>query len=291
MRFRALVAMLAVPTLALGAPKKKSAPAAGEPAPPPTTKTPSPCGDKILPLAVGNSWTYEMVPSPLPPDDQIKRISPAEVDSITVTVKSIEAAPKGGDTTITLEEKTSTDLLRDKGDPKHKPVLDEHTYTSTIVCNAKKFEISPESFFFSGEPGGYIGIKVDSIERPKGTSWQLTNGGIGDQPWREDVHMKWTRTPFEGSEAKLGSGRIELERQFTPEQPEPVATKLGVYTSEKLGLVTTGRVFSDTAAADAKPMELPANWITTLWIAPGAGVVQTLNPYAHMYQLTQATLK
>jgi hypothetical protein len=297
MRSRALVALFAVPALALGAPKKKGAPAAAPspddaaPVVAPTTKTPSPCGEKVLPLSVGNSWTYQMVVAPLPPDDQIKRISPTEVDSITITVKSIDAAPKGGDTTITLEEKTSTDLLRDKGDPKHKPVLDEHTYTSTIVCNAKKFEISPESFFFAGEPGGYIGIKVDSVERPKGTSWQLTNGGIGDQPWREDVHMKWTRTPFEGSEAKLGSGRIELERQFTPQQPEPVSTKLGSYTSEKLGLVTTGRVFSDTAAADAKPMELPANWVSTLWIAPGAGVVQTLNAYAHMYQLSQVTLK
>src|SRR6185503_14379614 len=158
MRFRVLVAVLALPTLALGAPKKHApaaAPAAGEAPPPPTTKTPSPCGEKVLPLAVGNSWTYAMIPAPMPPDDQIKRISPAEVDSITITVKSIDT-PKGGDTTITLEEKTSTDLAKDKSDPKHKPIMDEHTYSSTIVCNAKKFEISPESFFFAGEPGGYI---------------------------------------------------------------------------------------------------------------------------------------
>jgi hypothetical protein len=294
MRFRVLVALLAIPTLALGAPKRRGA------APPqvvqvgdapPTTKTPSPCGEKILPLSVGNSWTYAMVPAPTPPDDQIKRISPAEVDTITITVKTIDT-PKGGDTTVTLEEKTSLDLTRDKGnDPKRKPVIDEHTYTSTITCNAKKFEISPESFFFAGEPGGYIGLKLDSVDHPKGTSWQLTNGGIGDQQWREDVHMAWTRVPTEGSEAKLGSGKIELERQFTPQQPEPIATKLGVYTAEKLGLITTGRVINDGAAPDAKPMELPANWVSTLWIAPGAGVVQTLNPYAHMYQLTQATLK
>ncbi|HEX4449799.1 MAG TPA: hypothetical protein VH143_02960 [Kofleriaceae bacterium] len=295
MRFRVLVALLAAPSLALGAPKKKPAapaPAGSEDAaakPPPSTKTPSPCGVKLLPIAVGNTWTYAMVPAPAPPDDSIKRISPAQFDSITISVKSIDA-PKGGDTVITLEEKTSTDLTKDRSDPKAKKI-DEHTYTSTITCNAKKFEISPESFFFSGEPGGYIGLKLDSIERPKGTSWQLTNGGIGDQQWREDVHMKWTRTPTEGSEAKLGTGRIELERQFTPQQPEAVSTRVGAYTAEKLGLLTTGRVFLDGVAADAKPMELPANWISTLWIAPGTGVVQTLDPYAHMYQLTDATLK
>jgi hypothetical protein len=295
MRSRALVALLAVPTLALGAPppkKKAGAPAGGDPAaaPPPFTKTPSPCGVKILPMSVGNTWTYAMVPAPMPPDDQIKRISPAQVDSITITVKAIDT-PKGGDTVVTLEEKTSLDLTKDKSDPKAKKVIDEHTYTSTITCNAKKFEISPESFFFAGEPGGYIGLKLDNVEHQKGTSWQLTNGGIGDQQWREDVHMKWTRVPTEGSEAKLGTGRIELERQFTPQQPEAVSTKVGAYTAEKLGLVTTGRVFLDGAAPDAKPMELPANWVSTLWIAPGTGVIQTLNPYSQMYQLTDATLK
>jgi hypothetical protein len=289
MRLRALVAVLAFPALALATPKKKGAPAIVVPTQgdtPPTTKTPSPCGEKILPLSVGNSWTYSMIPAPLPPDDQIKRISPAEVDSITITVKSIDAK-KGGDTTITLEEKTSMDVTHEK-DPKKK-LIDENTYTSTITCNAKKFEISPESFFFAGEPGGYLGIRVDSIDHPKGTSWQLTNGDIGDKGWREDVHLSWTRVPTEGSQAKLSGGKLELERQFTPENPEPISTRLGTYAAEKLGLVTTGRVIND--GPDAKPNEMPANWVSTLWIAPGAGVVQTLNPYAHMYQLTQVTLK
>ena len=289
MRFRALVAVLALPTLALGAPKKHApAPVAAGGDAPPTTKTPSPCGEKVLPLAVGNSWTYGMIPAPLPPDDQIKRISPAEVDSITITVKSIDT-PKGGDTTITLEEKTSTDVTHE-ADPKKK-LIDENTYTSTIVCNAKKFEISPESFFFAGEPGGYLGVTVDSIERPKGGTWQLTNGDFGDKGWREDVHLSWTRVPKPESQAKLGSGKLELERQFTPENPEPISTKLGTYTAEKLAMMTTGRVINPSAPPDAKPMEMPANWVSTFWVSPGAGIVQTLNPYAHMYQLTQVTLK
>jgi len=38
-------------------------------------------------------------------------------------------------------------------------------------------------------------------------------------------------------------------------------------------------------------MELPAAWVSTLWLAEGAGVVQTLNPYMHMYQLSAVTLK
>ncbi len=260
-------------------------PAAGGP-----TGKATECGVKVFPLAVGNSWTYSMVPAPMPPDAQIKRISPAQADSVVVTVKSIEGGKKGADTVVTLEETSTTNITKDKDDKK--PVVDVTTITTTITCNTKKFEISPDSFFFSGEPGGFIGLKVDDIERPKGTSWQLTKGGIGDKEWREDIHANWTRLPHEGSEAKLGSGKLELERQFTPQPKELVATKIGTYTSEKLGLVTTGRITLATPASpDMKPMELPANWISTIWVAPGAGVIQTLNPYAHMYQLSAATLK
>ncbi len=252
----------------------------------PTTKTVSPCGVKILPLAVGNTWTYGFVPAPAPADDTIKRISPAAPNSVVITVKAIDTK-KGADTVVTLEEKTTIDLTKD---PK-KPLLDERTITTTITCNAKKFEISPDSFLFAGEPGGFLGLKLDSVERPKGTSWQLTNGGIGEGEWREDLAAKWSRVPTEGSDAKLGSGKLELERQFTPQPQETVKTKLGDYKAEKLGLVTTGRVTLDNAMPDTKPMELPAGWVSTMWLAEGAGLVQSLNSFAHMYQLTAVTLK
>ncbi|MEO6772989.1 MAG: hypothetical protein ABI467_08185 [Kofleriaceae bacterium] len=287
--YAALVALM--PVTASGAPKAKpkshqmidTSPGAGGP-----TGKVSVCGVKVFPLAVGNSWTYVMVPSPLPPDDQVKRISPAQAKQIDITVKSIAEGKKGADTVVTLEEKTTLDLTRDA----KKPQLDEHTITTTITCNTKKFEISPDSFLFSGEPGGYIGMKLDDVQHLKGTSWELTNGGIGDHSWREDLSAKWTRLPHEGSEAKLGSGKVEIERQFTPQPRESVSAKVGVYTAEKLGLITTGRVTLDTPASpDLKPLEMPANWISTIWVAPGAGVIQTLNPYAQMYQLSAATLK
>ncbi|HEY0250245.1 MAG TPA: hypothetical protein VGC41_01920 [Kofleriaceae bacterium] len=245
------------------------------------------CGVKVFPLAIGNEWTYTMVPSPLPPEDAIKRISPPEPNTIVIKVTDIKTDPKTKDTVVTLEEKATIDLTKDQ----KKPILDERTITTSITCNAKKFEISPDSFFFAGEPGGYVGLKLDSVEH-KSTSWVLTNGGIGEGQWREDVAIKWTRLPKEGSQAQLGSGKVELERQFTPQPQESISTKAGAYTAEKLGLITTGRVTLDkTLQPDTKPLEVPANWVTTLWIAPGAGVVQTLNPYQHMYQLSAATLK
>src|SRR5690606_846040 len=101
----------------------------------------------------------------------------------------------------------------------------------------------------------------------------------------EDLVIEWKRIPTEGSGAKLGAGKLELERQFTPQVPEPVTTKSGmVYKSEKLGLITTGRVtLENPGNPNHKPMELPANWISTIWLANDVGVVQTLNSYGHMY--------
>lgn len=284
MRFSVLLAAVALPSLALGAPKKQAPVAAATGGLHATV--PSPCGVKILPLAVGNTWTYEPVTPPVEPIDQIKRLSPARLKSIVLTVKSIDAK-KGADTVITLEEKITTDVSKDE----KKPQLDEHTLTTTITCGGKKFEISPDSFLFAGEPGGFYNITIDKLDHPKGTTWQLTNGGIGDAEWREDLAMHWTRVPTPGSNAKLGDGRLELERRFTPQQPENVIGKLGTLHAEKLGLITTGRVFLADAPADKPTMELPAGWITTLWLAEGVGLVQSLNSFGHMYQLTSATLK
>ena len=64
-----------------------------------------------------------------------------------------------------------------------------------------------------------------------------------------------------------------------------------MYRAEKLGLITTGRVTLEGAPADRKPMELPAGWVSQLWLADNVGVVQTLNSFGHMYQLIDTTVK
>jgi hypothetical protein len=302
-----------------GAAPKGKAPAAGAPATPakalPVGKAPPACGAKILPLVQGNEWTYEAVGArdvktgaDILPDDAIKAFVPKQPKSIVITVKSVEppkANDKNGDTVVTLEEKYTIDLTKVKDE---KPVLWDRTITTTITCNAKKFDISPESFFFAGEPGGDFDLTFDKLDRAKGTSLTLVNGSIGEAAWREDIVAHWKRSATPGSNAELGSGKLELERQFQPQPQERVNTKVGIFTAEKLGLKTTGRVTLDNTAeglpADwtskdntcqvtpaGLKCELPANWITQIWIAPGTGVIATLNPYAHMYQLVDAKLK
>jgi hypothetical protein len=282
--FAALVFAAAVFATAADAAPKKAAPAAIKPA----GKSPPTCGVHLVPLVVGSTWTYIAVDSHVAVDPQIARLAPAQPKKVVVSVKSVE--PKGKtDFVVTLEEQLTIDFTKD---PK-KPNIEERKLTTTISCGQKHFDISPESYFFAGEPGGYFGLAFDKLDRVKGTSLQLTNtGGIGDAEWREDLVGHWARTPSPGSDAQLGSGKLELERRFTPQPAENVQVLSGTYHAEKLGLTTTGRVTLDKPLApEAKPMELPANWITTMWIADNVGVVQTLNSYGHKYQLTDYTLK
>ncbi|HEY4244963.1 MAG TPA: hypothetical protein VGM88_34345 [Kofleriaceae bacterium] len=220
-----------------------AAPAAGTP---PRGKPA--CGVHILPLVEGNSWTYVPVPPAIPADKDVERISPREPKQIVITVKSI--APKGGDTVVSLEEKVSTEIA----DPKHpdKKILSDAIVSSTITCNAHKFEVSPDSFFFAVEPGGYIGFNLDKIDRSKDTSFKFSNGGIGDADWREDIVAHYTPVPSGDVKVARTGGKLELERKFTPAQPENVTTKTGVYKAELLVLDTTGRVTFDT------PLDLAA---------------------------------
>jgi hypothetical protein len=292
------LALIVFPSAAT-AQKAKGIPGAG--------KTPGVCGMKILPLVVGNVWKFGQVASTMTLPENMARLAPPPAHDITITVKTIETKDK--DTIVSLEEKITFDMSKD---PKVSKLI-ERTIQSSITCNAKKFDISPESFFFNGEPGGVLGLKFDAFDRKKETSWKLTNGAIGEQEWVEEITAHWTREATKGSDAKLGGGKLEIERRFTPQKSEPVGTKLGAYPkTEKLGITTTGRVRLDSILApDGMPCvnrkldektklevatpsascELPANWITNLWFVDTVGLVQVLNSYAHMYQLVETQLK
>lgn len=276
-------------------------------------KSPPACGAKVLPLVAGNQWTYEQMAAPQALPEQQARQMPQAAKKVVISVDSVAA--QGPDTVAKLTETVTYDIgkVTDTKDAKKSEKLAESKVETTIVCNARgKFDISPESFFFSGEPGGIRGLTIDKLERKKETSWKLTKGVFGENEWIEELAVTWTRQPSKGSNAKLNSGKLEMERRFTPQNPEQIVTKFGSWTAEKLAVTTTGRVtLASMLAPDGKPCttkqmdpekkvevsvpsavcELPANWINQLWLANDVGVVQVLNSYAHMYQLTDAQLK
>jgi hypothetical protein len=295
-------------------------------------KVTSVCPGKLLPLAVGNTWTYESVQArdskgqPVFPPEGMTRLLPLRATKIIVTVT--DADVQKDQTTVKLKETITYDITKDPETPK----LFDQVVESTIVCSKKgKFDISPESFFFAGEPGGFRGLNFSKFERKKETTLKLTNNRIGEREWIEEIIAEYAKVATKGSNARLGSGKLEMERKFTPQVPEGVATRTATYrTTERLGITTSGRVMLDTkvardgkpctvkkevpveprpgvpSPAEAKPgdkkpevkiidvptdvCELPANWIANIWLADGFGLVQALNPYAHMYQLVEAKL-
>jgi hypothetical protein len=282
---RILVLLALLPGAALATPPAKG-PAPGGP---PKKHSPPACGAKVLPLVEGNSWSYVAVAAPGPMLPELQKLAPPAPKTIDITVKKLET--KGQETVASLEEKIHYDIKNPANDKK--PITYDVTVQSTITCSKTKFEISPESFFFAGEAGGYRELAFDKFDRSRDTSLKLTpQGTIGDAQWREDIVAHFTRSPTKSSNAKMSGGKLELERSFTPEPNEAVATNSGNkwYGVEKLALVTTGRITFDEPKSENFKSELPANWVTKFWFVGDIGIVQTLNMYQHMFQLDHFTL-
>jgi hypothetical protein len=232
-------------------------------------KPASACGQKLLPLTVGNTWTYEPIPLPpeaQPREDQV-RFLPPQFKKVVVTVASIEA--KDGKSVVHLTEDS-----------------DGRKVDTTIVCGGGVFEVDPESIFFAGEPGGSFGTKLTKIERK-----QVEGVGLGapwSNLWREDIIAEFVRTPAEGVTADVGKGKLEIERRISLGGAETVDVpfKAGM-SGGRMTVELTGRV---TLEGTTKPLEHPANWNNALWFVDGVGLALIQNAFFHKYGLVSATI-
>jgi hypothetical protein len=222
------------------------------------------CAGRLFPLAVGNKWTFVPGTPPTQPPEAMVRFIPVQAKQVVVTVTAIEA--QDGKSVVKLEED-----------------VDGRKINSTITCAAGVFEVSPDSIFFAGEPGGYFGLEFEKVDRKvvENTPWSPA--------WREDLLGMWKRTPEAGIEADLGKGKIEIERRFTMGHNEKVTPpyKPQGMQALRIQVEVTGRVTIDGVD---KPSEMPANWVNSMWFADGIGPVQVLNSNYHMYQLSDVTL-
>jgi len=245
-------------TLAASLAASLAAPSAASAQPKPPAKVTSVCPGKVLPLAVGNTWTYESVQArdakgqPVLPREELVKLRPLPATKIVVTVVAADTDKKTQETTVKLEETITYDITKDQKAPK----LFDQKVESTIVCSPKgKFEISPQSFFFAGEPGGFRGISFSKLERKKETTLKLTNNVIGEAEWIEEIAGEYQQETTKGSGAKLTGGKLEMERKFQPAAAEGVRSRTLLYqNTEKLRLTTSGRIMLDTKLApDGKP--------------------------------------
>ncbi len=246
------------------------------------------CGITTIPLTVGNTWTYEPVAHPSAADlaEGATRLYPIQPRKVVVTVTAVETA--GTVTTVKLDE-TTTHAVPVKENGKDSEKLLDRTLQTTLTCTATTLTASPESFWFAGEPGGAWNAPLSNVER-KGHTFPIVAGKLDGTEWHDDVIATWARQPTAGTDAKLGTGKLELERRVVlVSDTEPVGTAAGSFTkSTKLGVETHGRVTID--GAEGKPYELPEGLYSFYWLVDGVGVVMVHNAFIHAYQLASFTV-
>lgn len=230
---------------------------------------PAACPGSVIPLAVGNSWTYEAVGHPNALEPNQTRMLPDQAKKVVITVDAVET--KDGVTVASLTED-----------------VDGRKIATTVTCSATALQFSPDSLLFSGEPGGTFHVEWSDVVR-KGATFPLAAGKLASYEWTDDFSASWKRNATEGTQADLGKGTITLERRIVVTADEPVATTAGSWSkAAKIGVQTRGQIAID--GVDAKPYELPEGIVTWYWQVDGVGIVQIHNSFFHAYQLTALTV-
>lgn len=254
----AAAAVLASPFVAEGKKKKKeeeAAASAGKPGAPA-------CGIAFLPLVEGTTWTYKyFVPENVDAAPALHINSP---ETLTVHVDKVAPSADGG-TTITVTESYRKVSL-----------------THDLTCNKDNLQVPIDSFFFNGEPGGGIGMKIDKVDR-KGESF-LLKGGLKENTYQE-FKAQVTRTPTEGSGAAIPPASLEVERKMTVKGKEPIDSEMGIHKNTiRVDIELTGRAALESQKD--KPFNMPA-MPSTMWFAPGVGLVRAESRAGWGWKLTK----
>lgn len=248
----ALAACLAAPAVASARPHHRA---------PKTSKFA--CGADYLALTEGAVLEYQFLPATEPPK------GPKADWPTTFKVEVKKVAESGKDTTITLVE-TFRKVSRE----------------TTISCGEGGIKISPQSFFFVGELGGGLGMELENLKR-EGPDLPAPADFRSGQNWTSYIKADVKRSATEGSNAEIGNGKIEIERDLTISGREMVETGLGEQRAFRLDIQLGGRAAVEPVMD--KWVDLPRAAVT-LWFAPGIGLVKAENRYGHGWQLKSREL-
>lgn len=224
------------------------------------------CDASYFPFVEGQVMVYSFIPADEEPVGP-KADWPSE---LKVEVKAIER--RGKSATITLVES-----------------FRKHTVETEITCSEAGFNISPQSFFFVGEAGGAVGMKLEKLRRdqidipgPK-----LFRPG---QEWTVYIKADVTRkvSPNSGDAAlETGNAKIEIDRSLRISGRELVETAMGDQRAFRLDVMLSGRAAIEPVLD--KWVDLPTSSVT-LWLAPGIGLVRAQNRYGHGWELKSRTV-
>ena len=245
-------------------------------------KKPKPaCGIKYLPFIEGNSWSYEPMASPIAlTSDEKKRLLALEAHApkapTKVLIKVVSVVPQeDGSTVISLQE-TTVHQNDDK--------VERET---TLRCTPKKLEISPQSFFFAGEPSGALKMELTNLVWED--SFPGREGFRQAREWLIKVTADVSRDTSKGTGATLSAGKIEIERKMTVALKERLTTASGTYKrAVAVWYQMSGR--SSVGPNFDKSVEIPLGENGILWFEDNVGLVQARNRSAQWYQLVDKQL-
>lgn len=228
--------------------KRKSKAAGGEPA----------CDANYFPFVEGQKMVYAFVPAEEEPAGPRANWP----DELTIEVKSIERSGKSA--TIHLVES-----------------FRKRSIQTEITCSEKGFRISPQSFFFVGEAGGGVGMKLESLKQDQADIPAPKDFRPG-QEWTVYIKAKVNRQITSETKVETGNAKIEIDRSLKIGGRELVETGVGDQRAFRLDVLLSGRAAVEPVLD--KWVDLPTS-NATLWLAPGLGVVRAMNRYGHGWEL------
>jgi hypothetical protein len=214
----------------------------------------SACGIMSLPMAPGNTWGYKSGPK-------------------GIVVKVVDVQPGkdiGGkpSSVISVEE-----------------TYDGRTVKTNWTCTATGgVSVGLESFFFSAEPGGGVGMEYQ-VTKHEQVTLQPDAALIPDANWIEIYNAKVVRPDGGGAGATHMPAQLELERHVIVHGVENVATSLGQWNAQKITVELRGRGIVDTEKS-----EIPAKQTGGLWVVKGLGIVRLMDNNDKTWDLVESTL-
>jgi hypothetical protein len=212
------------------------------------------CGDKAVPLAVGNTWTYR---------------SGGEQIQIKITDVQPGKDWNGKAATVISADET----------------LGARVIKTTYTCSTAGILFPPDSFFFSGEPGGGVGDTFTVTGREAQSL--LPDGGlVADANWIETVKADVTRSDSSGVGAKHDPAKVEIELHVQVHPSGGVAVPTGNYPRAlKVGFELRGR----GVIGEAK-VEIPIKRPGAFYIQPGIGIVKIEDVFDKNWELTETNV-
>lgn len=210
---------------------------------------------RSLPLVVGNTWTYK------------------NAAGQTVTVAILGTAPGRNAAGQAVTEIRVKELFAGR------------TTTTAWACTpGGGLTVPPDSFFFSGEPGGAVGVAFANVTNDQ--PWLPADAGLTvGAAWVEKVRADATRADAGGQGAQHAPGRVELERHVVVQPVEQVALEIGHFGAQKLAFDLRGR-----GVVEDQRYELPVKRPGAFWLVRGVGIVKLDDAFDRTWELASTNV-